>query len=109
MGLGRPMKGSRYAVEEGRRKRASPLAEGPIRVVRLLLKAGARVSDRNGSGLTALEMGIVSGSPGLEELIAAGARLDAKKEAYKNNPGRWRWARRRRRDKRTPPVMSDLT
>ena len=42
-------------------------------------------------GLTALQMGIVSGNPGLEELIAAGARLDpatarAYADAYKKNP-----------------------
>ena len=59
--------------------------------LRLLLKAGAKPNRKNGSGLTALEMGIVSGNPGLEELIAAGARLDpatakAYAEAYKNNP-----------------------
>jgi HEAT repeat protein len=59
--------------------------------LRLLLKAGARIDAKNGSGLTALQMGIVSGNPGLEELIAAGARLDAATakayaEAYKGNP-----------------------
>jgi hypothetical protein len=59
--------------------------------LRLLLKAGAKLNLRNGSSLTALEMGIVSGNPGLEELIAAGARLDPAKakswsEAYKKNP-----------------------
>ncbi len=59
--------------------------------LRLLLKAGAKLNARNWANLTALEMGIVSGNPGLEELIAAGARLDAAKakayaEAYKKNP-----------------------
>ena len=59
--------------------------------VRMLLKAGASLHARNGSGLTALEMGIVTGNSGVEELIAAGARLDAEKakswaEAYKKNP-----------------------
>ncbi len=59
--------------------------------VRLLLKAGAKLNARNQSGLTALESGIVTGNPGVEELIAAGARLDAAKakswaEAYKKNP-----------------------
>jgi HEAT repeat protein len=59
--------------------------------IRLLLKAGAKIDHRNGQGLTALEMGIVSGNSGIEELIAAGARLDAQKarswaEAYKSNP-----------------------
>jgi hypothetical protein len=59
--------------------------------LRMLLKAGAKVNAKNWANLTALEMGIVSGNPGLEELIAAGARLDAEKakaytEAYKKNP-----------------------
>ena len=59
--------------------------------IRLLLKAGARIDHRNAMGLNALEMGIVSGNPGLEELIAAGARLDPVKakawsQAYKSNP-----------------------
>jgi HEAT repeat protein len=59
--------------------------------LRMLLKAGARLDARNQGGLTALQMGIVTGNPGLEELIAAGARLDpatakAYAEAYKSNP-----------------------
>lgn len=59
--------------------------------IRLLLKAGTKIDLRNGTGLNALESGIVSGNPGLEELIAAGARLDPQKakswaEAYKGNP-----------------------
>lgn len=59
--------------------------------LRLLLKAGAKLNARNWANLTALESGIVSGNPGLEELIDAGARLDAVKakgwaDAYKNNP-----------------------
>jgi ankyrin repeat protein len=59
--------------------------------VRLLLKAGAKLNARNQSGLTALEGGIVTGNAGVEELIAAGARLDPAKakawsEAYKKNP-----------------------
>ena len=59
--------------------------------LRLLLKAGAKVNARNWANLTAFEMGVVSGNPGLEELIDAGARLDAVKakawaEAYKKNP-----------------------
>jgi hypothetical protein len=59
--------------------------------IRLLLKAGAKLDHRNGSGLNALEMGIVSGNAGVEELIAAGARMEAGKakayaEAYKSNP-----------------------
>ncbi|MEO8432111.1 MAG: HEAT repeat domain-containing protein [Acidobacteriota bacterium] len=59
--------------------------------LRMLLKAGAKLNARNGSGLTALEMGIVMGNPGVEELIAAGARLAPDKaktwgEAYKKNP-----------------------
>ncbi|MGE5276956.1 MAG: HEAT repeat domain-containing protein [Acidobacteriota bacterium] len=59
--------------------------------LRMLLKAGAKRDAKNWAGLTALQMGIVSGNPGLEELIAAGARLDpatakAYAEAYKSNP-----------------------
>jgi HEAT repeat protein len=59
--------------------------------LRMLLKAGAKLNAKNWSGLTALEMGIVSGNPGLEELIAAGARLKpetakAYADAYKGNP-----------------------
>ena len=59
--------------------------------LRLLLKAGAKRDAKNWANLTALQMGIVSGNPGLEELIAAGARLDAATakayaEAYRNNP-----------------------
>ena len=59
--------------------------------LRMLLKAGAKRDAKNWAGLTALQMGIVSGNPGLEELIAAGARLDpatakAYAEAYKKNP-----------------------
>lgn len=59
--------------------------------LRLLLKAGAKRDAKNWANLTALQMGIVTGNPGLEELIAAGARLDAATakayaEAYKNNP-----------------------
>jgi HEAT repeat protein len=59
--------------------------------LRLLLKAGAQVNAKNKMGLTALQMGIVTGNPGLEELIVAGARLDpatakAYAEAYKSNP-----------------------
>jgi HEAT repeat protein len=59
--------------------------------LRMLLKAGAKLNTKNWAGLTALSMGIVSGNPGLEELIAAGARLDAQTakayaDAYKGNP-----------------------
>lgn len=58
--------------------------------LRMLLKAGAKLDAKNRGGLTALQMGIFSGNPGLEELIAAGARLDpatarAYAEAYKKN------------------------
>jgi HEAT repeat protein len=59
--------------------------------LRMLLKAGAKVNAKNWSGLTVLQGSIYSGNPGLEELIAAGARLDAAtakaySEAYKSNP-----------------------
>ena len=59
--------------------------------LRMLLKAGAKRDAKNWAGLTALQMGIATGNPGLEELIAAGARLDpatakAYAEAFKRNP-----------------------
>jgi HEAT repeat protein len=59
--------------------------------LRVLIKAGAKVDAKNWAGLTALQSGIYSGNPGLEELIAAGARLDAATakayaESYKGNP-----------------------
>ncbi len=59
--------------------------------LRMLLKAGAKLDAKNWAGLTALQMGIATGNPGLEELIAAGARLDpatakAYAEAFKKNP-----------------------
>ena len=57
----------------------------------LLLKAGAKMEAKNTGGLTAFEMGLFSGSDGLEELIAAGYRLPADKAAlyrqgYAGNP-----------------------
>ena len=59
--------------------------------MRLLIQAGSKVDAKNWAGLTALQSGIYSGNPGLEELIAAGARLDAATaktyaESYKGNP-----------------------
>ena len=59
--------------------------------VKLLISAGAKVGVRNKSNMTALEMSIASANSGVEELIAAGARLDpatAKTylEAYKDDP-----------------------
>jgi len=59
--------------------------------LRMLLKAGAKLDAKNWSGLTALEMTIYSGNPGLEELIAAGARLKPETaktyaDAYKAYP-----------------------
>ncbi|MCG6962766.1 MAG: HEAT repeat domain-containing protein [Acidobacteria bacterium] len=71
-------------------------------VIRQLIKAGARYDLRNGSGLTALEMGIWSGNDGLEALIEAGARLDAKtaaayEEAYKSMPRALALVRKARR------------
>jgi HEAT repeat protein len=59
--------------------------------VRLLISAGAKIGLRNKMNFTALEGSIVSGNPGVEELIAAGARLDRQTAkdylaAYKNNP-----------------------
>lgn len=59
--------------------------------VRVLLAAGAKIDIRNATSSSALEGGIVRGNPAVEELIAAGARLDAKTardylEFYKDNP-----------------------
>ena len=59
--------------------------------VRMLLAAGAKMSIRNMTNSSALEGAIVAASPGAEELIAAGARLDPKTakqylESYKDNP-----------------------
>jgi len=59
--------------------------------VRMLLDAGAKIGARNKMNLTALEMSIISVNTGVEELIAAGARLDPKTskeylDAYKDNP-----------------------
>lgn len=60
-------------------------------VMRLLIAAGAKVGLRDSNNFTALDAAISSGNPGAEELIAAGARLDAQKakdwlESYKDNP-----------------------
>lgn len=57
----------------------------------VLIKSGAKVGLKNGSGLTAFEMGLYSGHDGLEELVAAGYRLPADKvalyqQAYASNP-----------------------
>ena len=59
--------------------------------IRLLLAAGAKLDVRNQSNMNALEGSVFSGNSGVEELIAAGARLDAQKvkdylEAYKDDP-----------------------
>ena len=53
--------------------------------------AGAKIDLRNQSNMNALEGAVFSGNAGVEELIAAGARLDAQKakaylEAYKDDP-----------------------
>ncbi|MFN7976452.1 MAG: ankyrin repeat domain-containing protein, partial [Acidobacteriota bacterium] len=61
------------------------------KTIKLLLDSGARRDARNQGGLTALEMGLPSGNPGVEALIAAGARLEPAKvkgylDAYKDNP-----------------------
>lgn len=44
-------------------------------LMRMLIKAGAKVDAKNRMGLTAFEMGLYQGHDGLEELIAAGYRL----------------------------------
>jgi len=60
--------------------------------MRLLISAGAKVDARDPvNKISVLEGSIGSGNPGVEELIAAGARLDAETakrylESYKKNP-----------------------
>jgi len=44
-------------------------------VMKLLIKAGARVGATNPMGISAFDMGLYAGHDGLEELIAAGYRL----------------------------------
>ena len=60
-------------------------------LMRMLIKAGAKVNATNGSGLTPFEMGLWWGHDGLEELIAAGYRMPPDKakiylEGYKDRP-----------------------
>ncbi len=60
-------------------------------LMRILIKAGAKIDAKNVSGLTAFEIGLWTGSDGLEELIAAGYRLTPEKaksfaEGYKDRP-----------------------
>ena len=60
-------------------------------LMRMLIKAGAKISVPNKSGLTPFEMGLWMGHDGLEELIAAGYRLPPDKvklylEGYKDRP-----------------------
>jgi hypothetical protein len=60
-------------------------------LIRMLIKAGAKINATNASGLTPFEMGLWSGHDGLDELIAAGYRLPPDKvkgylDAYKDRP-----------------------
>jgi HEAT repeat protein len=60
-------------------------------LIRMLIKAGAKINVPNKSGLTPFEMGLWSGHDGLEELIAAGYRLPPDKvklylDGYKDRP-----------------------
>jgi HEAT repeat protein len=60
-------------------------------MMKMLIKAGARINVPNKSGLTPFEMGLWMGHDGLEELIAAGYRLPPDKvklylEGYKDRP-----------------------
>ena len=59
--------------------------------MKMLIKSGARIDATNAAKLTPFEMGLYSGSDGLEELIAAGYRLPPEKaksyaEGYKDKP-----------------------
>ena len=60
-------------------------------LIRMLLKAGARMDAKHSSGLHPFEMGLWSGHDGLEEFLAAGYRLPPDKakmylEGYKDRP-----------------------
>jgi HEAT repeat protein len=60
-------------------------------VIRMLIKAGAKINVPNGSGLTPFEMGLWDAGDGLDELIAAGYRMPPDKvkqylEGYKDRP-----------------------
>jgi hypothetical protein len=60
-------------------------------LVRMIIKAGANINATNFAGLTPFEMGLFTGSDGLEEIIAAGYRLPPQKaqqylDTYKNRP-----------------------
>lgn len=60
-------------------------------LIRMLIKAGAKINVGNSSGLTPFEMGLWMGHDGLEELIAAGYRLPPDKakvylDGYKDRP-----------------------
>ena len=60
-------------------------------LMRMLIKAGAKINVPNKSGLTPFEMGLWMGHDGLEELIAAGYRLPPDKvklylDGYKDRP-----------------------
>jgi HEAT repeat protein len=60
-------------------------------LIRMLIKAGAKIDATNAQGLTPFEMGMWSGHDGLDELIAAGYRLPPNKvkgylEGYKDRP-----------------------
>ncbi len=48
-------------------------------LMRMLIKAGAKVDAKNKAGLTPFEMGLFHGHDGLEEIIAAGYRLPPEK------------------------------
>jgi HEAT repeat protein len=60
-------------------------------VMRMLIKAGARIDAKNASNLTPFEMGLFYGHDGLDEIIAAGYRLPPDKakmyaQGYANRP-----------------------
>lgn len=60
-------------------------------LIRMLIKAGARIDVGNSSGLSPFEMGLWMGHDGLDELIAAGYRLPPDKvklylDGYKDRP-----------------------
>lgn len=83
-------------VNGGDKNGNTPLSEAASHgcdreLMRILIKAGAKIDAKNVAGLTPFEIGLWTGSDGLEELIAAGYRMTPEKaksfaEGYKDRP-----------------------
>lgn len=79
------------ADENGNTPLMGAVEQCDAEVVRMLLKAGADMNVKNGSGLTAFEFGLWYATDGAGAVADAGYRLPADKvamynEAYKSNP-----------------------